>query len=76
MEVPPMRSIESEVVTGGSRDLQELVEEALRRPGVKELMAVYGKWESVDEATRAHRQVMGVKRVVSASDHTQPTVTR
>ncbi len=57
------------------RDPQDLLQEAMRLPGVKEVMQVYGEWQTIEEVTRAHRQVMAPKRVVSVSNHSEPLTT-
>lgn len=50
----------------------DLLERAIRQPGVKEVMAVYGEWRKIENATRAHRQIMGMKRIVTASNASCP----
>jgi hypothetical protein len=50
-----------------SADLSELLEEALKRPGVREVMEVYQSWTRADEVLRQYRRVLAVQRVVSAS---------
>jgi len=51
-----------------SKDLSDLIESARRQPGVKDLMAVYETWRTLDSATLQYRQTMGVKRIISLSN--------
>jgi hypothetical protein len=56
------------------QELSDLLREALQQPGVRELMAVYENWKMLEDVTRPHRQAMGVKRIISASNVSGPTV--
>lgn len=58
------------------KQLSELLEQALRQPGVREFMAVYENWKALEDVTRPHRQAMGVKRIVSVSNTSGPMVRR
>jgi hypothetical protein len=53
--------------------VSELLEEALRQPGVREAMEVYQNWRELDEAARPYRAIAGVRTVVSASNNSVPT---
>lgn len=50
----------------------KLLEEALRQPGVKELMEVYESCRGIESTTRAHRQAMRPQRVVWTSINSRP----
>jgi citrate lyase alpha subunit len=50
------------------RTLAELLEEALARPGVQDLMDVYQHWRVAEGAAHLHRQVAAVQKVVFSSD--------
>jgi len=49
-------------------ELAELLEEALRRPGVQDLMEVYERWQAAEAVASMHRQVAAVQKVVFSSD--------
>jgi hypothetical protein len=49
-------------------ELADLLEEALRRPGVRDLMEVYAHWQAAEAVASMHRQVAAVQRVVFSSD--------
>lgn len=55
-----------------SRRHSELLEQALRQPGVRELMAVYQNWRLLEDVARLQDGV--VKRIVSESDNSGPMV--
>ena len=48
--------------------LSELLEEALHRPGVRDLMEVYQRWQAAEAVASMHRQVAAVQKVVFSSD--------
>jgi hypothetical protein len=50
----------------------ELLEEALRRPGVRELMEVYAYWQAAEAVASMHRQVAAAEKVVFSSDSSAP----
>jgi hypothetical protein len=45
-------------------ELSDLLRQALQQPGVRELMAVYENWKTLEDVTRSHREAMGVKRII------------
>lgn len=55
-------------------ELSDLLRQALQQPGVRELMAVYENWKTLEDVVRPHRQAMGVKRIISASNVSGPAV--
>lgn len=54
----------------------EILRRALGQPGVKEMMAVYGEWESVRGATDPYRQAGTRKKVISTADTSERTLLR
>jgi hypothetical protein len=50
------------------QELSDLLTQALQQPGVCELMAVYERWQVLDNVARRYRQAMGMKRIISASN--------
>ena len=49
-----------------------MLEEALARPGVREVMEVHGGWRQVDEALEAYRAACKRAWIVTTSDRTNP----
>ena len=56
---PPTRTEEQEA----------LLQEALARPGIRELMRVYGNWKEQDQAQEPYREAMRERPVLIATDH-------
>jgi hypothetical protein len=52
--------------------LSRLIQEAVSKPGVKDVIAVYEAWRRFDQAARPYQQATAVKRVVSASNVSSP----
>ena len=46
-----------------------MIEEALRRPGVREVMEVYGAWQRIDEDLRTYRAATAIADKVTTTDH-------
>lgn len=55
-------------------ELSELLEQALKEPGVKELMDLYDSWRTLEDAARPYRQAMAVRRIISASNSSTPII--
>jgi hypothetical protein len=55
------------------QELSDLLKPALQQPGIRELMAVYENWKTLEDVVRPHRQAMGVKRIISVSNVSGPT---
>lgn len=49
-----------------------MLKEALARPGVREVMEVYGGWRRADKALETYRVARKRARIVTTSDHTNP----
>jgi hypothetical protein len=49
---------------------QRLVEEAMKQPGVRELMEAYGEAKRYQDATEAYQSVMATRTVEWATDST------
>lgn len=49
-------------------DLQYLIESARNQPGVKDLMDVYENWKTFESVNQQHQRMMGVKRIITASN--------
>ena len=62
--------------TSSVRDGSDLLQKALKEPGVKELMEVYEAWLSLVGAEQSYGQVMKAKFVAFSSDSTIPTSLR
>ena len=56
------------------QELSDLLRQALEQPGVRELMAVYKHWKTLENVAQSHRQALGVRRIISASNVSGPTV--
>jgi hypothetical protein len=59
--------------TPSVRDASDLLQKALKEPGVKELMEVYEAWLSLVGSQQAYGQVMKAKFVAFSSDSTSAT---
>jgi len=53
-------------------EVTKLLEQALKEPGVKELMDLYDSWRTLEEAAWPYRQAMAVRTIVSASNSSTP----
>jgi len=51
-----------------------LLESAKNQPGVKEVMAVYDTWRTLDKTFQLHQQILGTTRIVSLSNNSGPVV--
>jgi hypothetical protein len=52
--------------------LSRLIQEAVSKPGVKDVIRVYEAWRRFDQAVRPYQQATAVKRIVSASNASSP----
>lgn len=52
-----------------AEDCAAMIEEALRRPGVRDVMEVYGAWQRIDENLRNYRAAMATAGKVTTTDH-------
>ena len=52
----------------------DLLGEALKQPGVKEMMEVYGKWKELDEIAKTKIAVLEDNREITASYTSGPVV--
>ena len=59
--------------TSSVRDASDLLQKALKEPGVKELMDVYEAWLRLVGSQQPYGQVMKAKFVAFSSDNTSPT---
>jgi len=59
-----------------SKQQADLLEAALRQPGVKEFIEVYERFRPIEEAARSYRQAMSIKRVVSTTNTSGPVTRR
>lgn len=46
-----------------------MLQEALARPGVREVMKVYGGWQQVDKGLDVYRAASRKGRIVTTTDH-------
>ena len=51
----------------------EMLQRAVAQPGVKEMMSVYQRWESLRKATQAYSQAASCRTVVALADTSTPT---
>jgi len=59
-----------------SNEVQEILERALERPGVKEMMSVYWKWELLDRAAQPYQRATTRRTVVATTDTSERMVLR
>ena len=52
------------------RERADMVREALRRPGVREVMEVYGNWQRADKKLDNYRSATRTRRSTTTSDST------
>ena len=50
------------------QELAELINRASKQPGIKQLMDVYEHWKPFDAIASAHKQYLGIHRVVVVSN--------
>ncbi len=50
--------------------IDDLLEKAMKRPGVQDVMYVYDTWRYVEEASRPHFQVMSQQTTFISSNNT------
>ena len=51
-----------------TEEQEALLQEALARPGIVELMRVYGSWKKQDQAQEPYREAMRDRPVIIATD--------
>lgn len=56
-----------------AKTVQRLLKQAMKNPGVRELVEVYENWQRLDRPAQAYRQVMAPRSIVSLSDTSAPT---
>jgi hypothetical protein len=56
--------------TERERERAAMVREALRRPGVREVMEVYGNWQRADKKLDAYRSATRSRRTTTTTDNT------
>ena len=54
-------------------EASRILQQALERPGVREMMSVYHQWESLCRAARPHCQTVGRQTVIALADTSEPT---
>lgn len=57
-------------------EASEILRRALEHPGIREVMSVYRKWETVENATRAYCQVVTPRTVMAVTDTSVPSTLR
>lgn len=53
-------------------EASRILQQALERPGVREMMSVYQQWESLCRAARPYCQAVGRKTVIALADTSEP----
>jgi hypothetical protein len=56
------------------QELSDLLRQALQQPGVRELMAVYEHWKTLENVAQSHCQALGMRRIISTSNVSGPMV--
>lgn len=51
---------------------EKLLKQAMKNPGVRDLVEVYENWQRMDRFAEGYRQVVAPKSVVSSSDTSAP----
>ncbi len=69
---PPDHS-QTEDVKRRQKERDELLEEALRRPGIREVMKVYEDWKRADRALESHRAIERWKGEITTRSNTSAT---
>lgn len=55
-----------------AKEHDTMLKEALARPGVREVMKVYGYWQQADKGIDAYRAASKEGRAVTTTDHANP----
>lgn len=63
-EVPPSRQSQRQ------QDCESLIREVSARPGIRELMKVYGAWKQADRSLEPHRAISRNQVVTTTTNHT------
>ena len=51
---------------------ERLLKQAMKNPGVRDLVEVYENWQRLDRSAEGYRQVLAPKSIVSSSDTSAP----
>jgi hypothetical protein len=54
----------------------EILQRALEHPGIREVMAVYRKWQTIEYATRAYCQAVIPRTAMAVADTSVPSTLR
>jgi hypothetical protein len=65
---PTSKATKQSDVRAGER----LLKQAMKNPGVRDLVEVYENWQRIDRSAQTYRQVLAPKSVVSSSDTSAP----
>jgi hypothetical protein len=60
----------------GADEVSAILERALAQPGVREMMSVFQRWESLREAVRPYGQAASGRTLVALADTSAPTELR
>ena len=63
--------MEKRSVSARARNHAELLEAALARPGVREVMKVYGGWQEKDRALDVHRSAIRMPERIRTTNSSQ-----
>ena len=55
-----------------AREQDAMLKEALARPGVREVMKVYGDWREIDKELDAYRAATKIAPAITTTDHANP----
>jgi hypothetical protein len=58
------------------KELAKLIRDAVKQPGIQQLMDVYQHWKPYEAVARAHQQFLGIQRVVVVSNSSGGVVAR
>ena len=51
-------------------EYEAMLEKALARPGVRDLMQVYQSWQKLDHGLHPYREVIKEREIIATTDHT------
>jgi len=53
---------------------QDLLKQALERPGVREAVAIFERWQQLDHASKPYTDAMRPRRIVSTASASNPVI--
>ncbi len=65
-----MKSKQKPLICKREQERSAMLEEALARPGVREVMKIYGQWQRKDRGLESYRAATAELFQISTTDHT------